>query len=79
MAEHLREQGRKEGLETGVLLGELRTQRQVLVQVLRHRFGKIPATLVKRIEATEQLDRLQAWFAQALTAKKLDEVDFTAE
>ena len=56
IAEGLIEKGRLEGLEQG----EVRTQRRVLVQVLRKKFGKLPAALVKRIEATEQLDLLKA-------------------
>ena len=62
--------------EEGVQVGELRNQRRVLVKALRHKFGKIPAATVKRIEATEQFDLLDRWFEQALAAKKLGEISF---
>jgi hypothetical protein len=41
------------------------------------KFGKIPAAMVKQIEATERIDLLEAWFDQALAAKKLEELSFT--
>jgi hypothetical protein len=75
IAEHLKEQGRQEGLQQG----EVRSKRRWLVRLLRKRFGKVPAGLVKRIEATENLDLLDAWFDQALAVKKLEELSFTAE
>ena len=79
IAEHLREEGRQEGREVGRQEGEVSAQRRVLVQVLRHKFGKIPAALVRRIEATEQLDRLNAWLVQVMDAKTLGDVSFAAE
>jgi hypothetical protein len=51
----------------------------MLVRLLRKRFGKIPASMVKRIETTERIDLLDAWFDQALAAKKLEDVSFTTE
>jgi predicted transposase YdaD len=74
IAEHLKEEGREEGREEGVV----RTQRRMLLSLLRNRFGKIPAAMVKRIEATERIELLDAWFDQALAAKKLEDVPFDA-
>jgi hypothetical protein len=71
IAEGLIEKGRKEQ--------EVTSQRRVLVQVLRHKFRKIPAATLKRIEATERLDVLEAWFVQALDAKKLEDVSCATE
>ena len=79
IAEHLKEDGREEGLEKGLEKGEVRTQRRMLVRLLQGKFGKIPAAMVKRIEATEQIDLLDKWFDQALAAKKLADVSFTTE
>jgi hypothetical protein len=45
---------------------------------MQNRFGKIPAAMVKGIEATERIDVLDAWSDQALAAKKLEDVSFTA-
>jgi hypothetical protein len=47
--------------------------------LLRNRLKKVPAALVKRIEATERLDLLEAWFDQASSAEKLEDLSFAAE
>src|ERR1700722_18810361 len=54
IAEDLIDKGREEG--------EVRNQRRMLVRLLRNKFGKIPAAVVKRIEATERMDLLDTWF-----------------
>jgi predicted transposase YdaD len=79
IAEHLREEGRQEGLQKGLQKGRQETLRQLLLLLLRKQFGKVSAALVKRIEATKDPDLLQAWFAQALEAKTLADVSFTAD
>jgi hypothetical protein len=75
MAEHLKEQGRDEGLQQGAL----QNQRRVLLLLLRDKFPKLPARIVQRIEATEQFDLLDSWFQQALAAKKLADLSFAAD
>jgi hypothetical protein len=55
----------------------VRNQRRMLLKLLRTKFGKIPAAMVKQIEATERIELLEAWFDQALTAKKLEELAIT--
>lgn len=66
----------EKGLQKGLQEGDVRTQRRNLVQVLRHKFGRIPTATVKRIDATEQIGLLNGWFEQALDAKRLDDVSF---
>jgi hypothetical protein len=75
MAEHLIEKGEAKGIRQG----KVRTQRRLLLKLLRNRFAKVPAGIVQRIEATEQLDLLDAWFDQASSAKKLADLSFAAE
>jgi len=75
IAEALREEGEQKGLQKG----ELRTKRKWLVELLRIRFGKVPAATVKRIKATKRLDLLDAWFKQASVAKTLAEVSFSTD
>jgi hypothetical protein len=43
----------------------------MLLRLLRNRFGKIPAAMVKRIEATQRTTLLDAWFDQASAAKTM--------
>jgi hypothetical protein len=65
VADWLRSEGRKEGLEEG--------QRQSLLKLLRARFGDVPEATVARIQAAGAA-QLGAWFDRALTAAALDEV-----
>lgn len=75
IADALRDEGREEGRQEG----ELRTRRRLFVRMLRNKFGRIPAAVVRRIEATERLALLDQWFDQATTANTLNEVNFNAE
>ena len=63
--EQLIERGRKEGLTTG--------QQQMLLTLLRTRFGAIPATAVARVQTADS-NHLEAWANRVLTAASLDDV-----
>ncbi|MFT3764082.1 MAG: hypothetical protein QM820_00935 [Minicystis sp.] len=60
-AERLRREGREEA------------KREVLLFVLRQRFGRLPATAVARIDKA-QVAELDVWFKRGLTASSLDDV-----
>ena len=77
IAEDLIEKGHAKGLQKGREEGEVRNQRRMLLRLLRNKFGKIPVALVKRIEAAERIDLLDAWFDQVSAAKKLEDLSFT--
>ena len=79
IAEALIERGHQKGHQEGLQQGAVQNQHRMLIRLLRTKFGKIPATLVKRIEATEQLDLLDAWFDRAVAAKTLIELSFDAQ
>jgi hypothetical protein len=74
IAEQLKEEGREEGRQQT----EVRVRREVLLDLLRHKFRKVPARLVERIQTTERLADLKAWYAQALDAKTLEDLPFAA-
>lgn len=78
VAEDLIEKGMAKGLQKGLQKGRQEERRRMLLRLLKNKFGKVPAATVKRIEATEQLDILDAWFDQAMAAEKLDDVSFTS-
>jgi len=60
-AEMLRREGKAEG------------KREALLQLLRQRFGRLPAATVARIDKADA-DVLGVWFGRALTAESRDEV-----
>jgi hypothetical protein len=58
----------------GEARGALQTRRADLRLLLEERFGRLPKALVKRIEASEDLARLQAAIRQVLHIHSLDEL-----
>jgi len=51
-------------------------QRQMLIHVLRHKFGEFPLPILRKIEATTDSTQLNQWLDQALDAQSLDPSDF---
>ena len=72
-AEMLRREGEARGEARGKAEGKAEGKREMLLLLLRQRFGRIPAAAVARI-ATATIEQLDAWFGQGLTASSLDEV-----
>ena len=66
-----REEGRREGVEAGVQQGV----RQVLLHQLGKRFGPLPETVRRRVEAIDSLDLLTRLTERLLSANSLDEMD----
>jgi hypothetical protein len=58
----------------GEKTGELRAERRVLRAMLEDRFGALPEALVQRIEATEDLQQLEACCRQVVRIQSLDEL-----
>ena len=54
--------------------GQLRAHRENLQYFLEMRFGPLPEVLRQRIEACEDVDRLQACLYQVLQMKSLEEL-----
>ena len=84
-SERLKEEGKREGLELGkqkgLKLGErkglqegARSLRQVLLSLLDQRFGPLPETVHRQVEAINSLRRLTRLAEQALTANSLREL-----
>ncbi|AUX43495.1 uncharacterized protein SOCE26_049440 [Sorangium cellulosum] len=67
--EQLIERGRQEGLRKGRQEG----QRDMLLKLLRGRFGALPDDAVARVQAAD-LPQLDRWFDRGLTAATLAEV-----
>jgi hypothetical protein len=68
-ADQLMERGREQGLKQGLEQG----RREVLLDLLRERFGSLPNAAVARVTAAG-LPELRAWSKRVLTAPGLDDV-----
>jgi putative YhgA-like transposase len=66
IAEALRDEGRAEGHVSGL--------RTTLRRLLIRRFGEIPPDLVVIIEGTTDLEHLNGWLDQVVTAERLEDV-----
>ena len=64
MAEHLIERGKEQGIEQG----ERRAKQEVLLKLLRFRFGSVPESVTNQITLIQSLSRLDLLFEKVLTA-----------
>ena len=79
MAEHLIEQGIEQGkaqvTKQVIELGERRAKQEVLLKLLRFRFGSIPESMTNEITSIQSLSHLDLLFEKAMTAWALNEID----
>jgi len=66
----------QDALAESLRLGEQQGEKQMLVRQLRHKFSRIPKGIVQQIEATTDMEQLDNWSVQIISAKKLTEIDF---
>lgn len=67
-----REQGLEQGLKQGLTQGALQTGREAVLEILEIRFGRIPATLAKQIQALDDPAFLKHLHRQALQVDSLE-------
>ena len=68
-------EGKEEGLKEGVEVGAQQGARQILLLLLGKRFGPLPETVRRRVEAISSLDRLTELAERVLSAHSLEEMD----
>ncbi|MCP4607065.1 MAG: hypothetical protein GY847_42220, partial [Proteobacteria bacterium] len=72
-----RDEGREEGREEGELIGEKRGreegQREMLIRLLRNKFGKIPASVLSAISAASH-ETLLIWLDRVLVERTIESV-----
>lgn len=68
-----REEGRAEGIQVGLAQGRLHGEAAVLMRMLSKRFGPLPDTIVRRIEAADT-PMIERWVDRVLDARALGEV-----
>jgi len=62
--------------EEGARLAEVRTRQQTLTRLMQRRFGEVPARIVAIIEATSDVEQLDHWLDQFVTAERFVDFDF---
>jgi hypothetical protein len=74
IAEAWMEEGMAKGLAEGRAEGELQASRRLLRILLEDGFGSLPEAVVQRIEATTDLQRLQAAVRQVRRLRRLEDL-----
>jgi predicted transposase YdaD len=75
MADWLRQEGKKEGRKEGRKQGEVRALRRTLLQQLHARFGDVPEELLAAVQATRNVEQLEAWLGRIVTAATLEDMN----
>ncbi len=70
MADVLMERGWTEGWTKA----EVKTRQQTLFRQLRKRFGKVPRGVVRAVESTSDVAKLDDWLDRLVVADKLDDL-----
>ena len=71
LAQYIREKGMQQGMQQGILL----EAREMLVEVLIERFGRIGSELPEQIKRIDSRESLKDLLRQALRVKSLDEFE----
>ncbi|CAL9310829.1 hypothetical protein [Streptomyces sp. SudanB182_2057] len=70
LAEQVREEGRREGLEQRLVEG----WKEMIPRILEWRGIQVPDAVQERVEACTDLDDVELWARRALHAKDADEL-----
>ena len=78
IADVLIEKGERQRLQKGERKAAIQVRQQTLVRQLRRRFEEVPAEIVRAVQATRDIDRLDQWLDRLVVASSLDEVEIPA-
>ena len=67
-----------EGRTEGRTEAAVETRQQTLVRLLRKRFGDVPGRVVRTVESTTDVAKLDDWLDRLVTADSLDELEIPA-
>jgi len=62
--------------EEGARIAEVTTRQQTLLRQLKRRFGEVPTSIVATIESTRDVQQLDRWLDQFVTAESFADIDF---
>ncbi|MBI4614684.1 MAG: Rpn family recombination-promoting nuclease/putative transposase [Planctomycetes bacterium] len=78
-ADDLIREGLKEGLKEGRKEGRLAEKREVLLNLLKVRFGRVPVRIADQVRRTRDARRLDRWLERILTASSIGEMRIVAK
>ena len=72
--EELRAEGWEAGWKEGEQGGLVKGKQDGVVRILRHRFGEVPPAIIGKLEAVEDIARLDALLDEALDVQEPEEL-----
>lgn len=78
MGKTIAEELKKEGIKEGESRGMLKARQEMLIRLLRRRFGKIPQTVVETVTMTRDARELDRWLDNVVTAEDLTDIGMGA-
>jgi hypothetical protein len=66
----------QQSIQQGIQQGALNNAHHTVLRQLRRKFPQIPMALVQHIEATSDIEQLDNWLDQIMSANELAEIDF---
>ena len=79
IAEALKDEGRQEGRKEGFESGSLETLQNTLLRQLQRRFTKVPASVEKVVRNTRRVEQLNTWLDLVVTAPTLKDIGITGK
>ncbi len=73
-AERMELQGVEKGMEQGLVAGKLQALRQVVVRLLGRRFGPVPETVQRKVEAIDSMESLGSLAERVLEVESIEEM-----
>ena len=73
-ADRLRQEGRQEARESALQEGVEKGKRELLLDLLEHRFGRLPKATVNRVNALTSSEELSRLAARVLDAPSLEDL-----
>ena len=71
--------GRREGKEEGKNEGLIQGKKETLLLILNHHFESVPSELLKRIEAIDNANELDALALKVMDAANLEDLGFNGQ
>jgi hypothetical protein len=78
MADVLIEKGERKGQRKGERKAAIQTRQQMLVRLLYKRFGDVPDSVVRTVQATADVEQLDDWLDRFAMADSLDDLEIPA-
>lgn len=72
--ERIEQKGVEKGIQQGIQQGKQQRTQELILRLLRQKFGRVPEVVVQKVQVIDDLDILEELFDEALMADTLAEI-----